>query len=256
MLKEILIKKSPFPNINYINKYICFIEKCKIKKFFGKTEKHHIIPKSFGGAAGSNLLHMSPRHHFIAHLLLARATGSPKMIKALHKMVYSRTGCVNRNYKITSRTYEYLKLEHSKIVSAYSKNTVVAKHLFTEEIKRIPKQLFYYYKGILYEAIAKDRKDSISTIELKKIASKKPRIVKQGTRTRSVAASKYSFITPKGYCETSRDLLKLYKSFTRNTLLLLNDDFIISHKFASIHIDFKDYIGKTLKEIGFTRKTK
>jgi hypothetical protein len=178
------------------------------------------------------------------------------MIKALHKMVYSRTGDVSREYKISSRTYEYLKFEHAKVVSAYSKNTVTAKHLITGEIKRISQQLFYTFKGSLYEAVAKGRKDSIKTIELKKIASRKPRIVKQGTKIRSIAASKYSYSTPKGYCETSKDLLKLYTTFTKNTLLVLNNDFVISHKFASIHTEFQDHIGKKLKDIGFTRKIK
>jgi len=256
MLKQALIDNSPSPNIRYINRYISYIESCRAKVFTGKTEKHHILPKSFGGGNGKNLLRMSPRHHCIAHLLLTKATGSPKMIKALHKMVYSRTGDVSREYKISSRMYEYLRNEHSKVVSAYSKNTVTAKHLITNEVKRIPKQLFNTYKGVLYEAVAKGRKDSTETIELKKIASRKPRVVKQGTKIRSVAASKYSYITPKGCCDTSMDLLKLYTTFTRNTLLVLNDDFVISHKFASIHTEFQDQIGKKLKDIGFTRKTK
>ena len=256
MLKQALIENSPAPNLRHINRYISYIENCRTKLFTGRTEKHHILPKSFGGSNGINLLRMSPRHHYISHVLLAKATGSPKMIKALHKMVYSRTGDVSRDYKITSRMYAYLRIEHAKVVSAYSKNTVTSKHMFTSEVKRIPKKLFDKYNGVLYEAVAKGRKDSPETIELKRIASKKPRVVKQGTKIRSVAASKYSYSTPKGCCETSSDLLKLYTTFTRNTLLALNDDFIISHKFASIHIEFQAHIGKKLKDIGFTRKTK
>ena len=256
MLKQALIDNSPSPNLRYINRYISYIESCRDIAYTGRTEKHHILPKSFGGGNSSNLLRMSPKHHYIAHLLLAKATGSPKMIKALHKMVYSRTGDVSREYKISSRMYEYLRTEHAKVVSAYSKNTVTAKHLITHEIKRIPKQLFNTYKGVLYEAVAKGKKDSAETIELKKIASRKPRVVKQGTKTRSVAASKYSYITPKGCCETSMDLLKLYTTFTKNTLLVLNDDFVISHKFASIHTEFQNQIGKKLKDIGFMRKIK
>jgi hypothetical protein len=254
MLKQALIDNSPSSNLRYINRYISYIENCRIKIFTGRTEKHHILPKSFGVGNGNNLLRMSPRHHCIAHLILAKATGSPKMIKALHKMVYSRTGDVNREYKISSRMYEYLRTEHAKVVSEYSKNTVTATHLITNEVKRIPQQLFNTYKGVLYEGVAKGRKDSIETIELKKVASRKPRVVKQGTKIRSIAASKYLYITPKGCCKTSMDLLQLYTTFTKNTLLVLNDDFVISHKFASIHPEFQDRIGKKLKDIGFTRK--
>lgn len=206
ILKQAIIDHSPIPNIRYINRYISYIESCRVKVFISKTEKHHILPKSFGGGNGDNLLRMSPRHHYIAHVLLAKATGSPKMIKALHKMVYSRTGCVNREYKISSRMYQYLRIEHSKVVSLYSKGTVVAKQIFTGEIKRIPKKLFDYYNGTLYEAISKGKIDSNETRELKQKAAKKSRKVKQGTYTRCLAASKYSYITPKGACNCSADL--------------------------------------------------
>jgi hypothetical protein len=256
VLKTVLIKNSPVPNIRYIDRYISYIQKCKLIPVGVPFEKHHILPKSFGGNNGDNLIKLSPRHHYIAHILLARATGSPKMIKALHKMTYSRTGDVIREYKISSRMYEYLKIEHAKVVSGYSKNTVTAKHMFTNEIKRIPKKLFDKYNGVLYEAPAKGRKDSQVTIELKRIASKKPRKVKRGTRVRSLAASKYLYITPKGYCENSTDLLNLYNTFTKNTLTVLEDEFVISHKFASIHNEFKDHVGQKLKDIGFTRKIK
>lgn len=256
MLKQALIDNSPSPSLRHINRYISYIESCRTKLFTGRTEKHHILPKSFGGGNGTNLLRISPRHHYISHVLLAKATGSPKMIKALHKMVYSRTGDVNREYKISSRMYAYLRMEHAKVVSAYSKNTVTAKHMYTGEVKRIPQRLFNTYNGVLYEAVSKGRKDSDKTIALKKIVANRPRVVKQGTKTRSVAASKYSYTTPKGCCETSTDLLKLYTTFTKNTLLVLNDDFVISHKFASIHTEFQNQIGKKLKDIGFMRKIK
>ena len=256
MLRQELINNSPTPNIGYIDRYLSFIDKCRLKTFNGRTEKHHILPKSFGGNDHNNVIRISPRHHYIAHLLLSKATGSPKMIKALHKMAYSRTGDVERNYKITSRVYEYLRHEHAKVVSGYSKGTVTAKNIVTGKVKRIPKNIFDEHKGSIYEAIAKGRKDSLETIKLKIIASKKPRKVKQKTRTRSLAASKYLYMTPKGYCENSTDLLKLYSTFTKNTLLGLNDDFVISCKFASIHTEFQEHVGKKLKDIGFIRKTK
>jgi hypothetical protein len=74
--------------------------------------------------------------------------------------------------------------------------------------------------------------------------------------TLHAAASKYSYSTPKGYCENSTDLLNLYSTFTKNTLTVLDDEFVISHKFASIHIEFQNYIGMKLKDIGIRRKIK
>lgn len=37
------------------------------------SEKHHIIPKSFGGTDDSeNLVDLTPREHFICHMLLTK----------------------------------------------------------------------------------------------------------------------------------------------------------------------------------------
>ena len=62
--------------------------------------------------------------------------------------------------------------------------------------------------------------------------------------------------SPKGFCETVVNVLKLYPSFTKNTLQCLNSDAIISNKFVSIHTEFKPFIGKTFKEMGFTKVKK
>lgn len=249
-----LLKHSILPKEHIVERYLKFINYCKNIEFDCYTETHHIIPRSFNGTdEKQNLVKLGARHHYIAHLLLARATNSPKMIKALHKMIYSTTGDVQRDYKITSRVYAYVREEHAKIVSNYSKNTVVSKQLYTEEIKRIPKSLFDKYNGILYEALAKNRKDSNETKLKKKIASKRLRTVVQGLRSRSVAASKYSYITPLGFCENSSDLLTLYPSFTKNTLTTIDNDVIITKRFCNFHKDFFPHIGKTFKEYGIIK---
>jgi hypothetical protein len=250
-----LIANSVVPKEHIIARYLKFINHCKNINFDCYTETHHIIPRSFKGSNNKdNLVKLSARHHYIAHLLLARATNSPKMIKALHLMVHSTTGDVQRDYKITSRVYAYVREEHAKIVSKYSKNTVVAKQIYTEEIKRIPKKLFDVYNGILYEALAKGRMDSLQTKLKKQIASTRPRKVKKGLRSRQVAASKYSYTTPLGFCENSADLLKLYPSFTKNTLTVLNNNTTITNMFCYFHKDFFPYIGKTFEEYGIIKQ--
>ena len=250
-----LLENSVLPKEHIIERYLKFINYCKNIKFDCYTETHHIIPRSFKGTDDNiNLIKLSARHHYIAHLLLARATNSPKMIKALHKMVYSTRGDVKRDYKITSRVYAYVREEHAKIVSGYSKNTVVARQIYTEEIKRIPKKLFDTYNGVLYEALAKNRKDSKETKLKKQAASKRPRKVKQGLRSRSLAASKYSYNTPVGFCENSDDLLKLYPTFTKNTLTVLDNTATITKRFCYFHKEFFPYIGKTFEEYGITKQ--
>lgn len=256
-VKQCLLKNSFLAKEHILERYLKFIDYYKDYKFEGYTETHHIIPRSFKGSnSPENLIKLGARHHYIAHLLLAKATSNPKMIKALHKMVYSTGGDVKRNYKITSRVYAFVREEHAKIVSKYSKNTVVAKQIYTEEVKRIPKSLFDKYNGVLYQAISKGRKDSPETRLKKQLAGKKPKKVKKGLRSRSLAASKYSYETPLGFCENSTDLLKLYPTFTKNTLTVLNNETIISNKFASFHKEFLPHIGKTFKEYGIIKKVR
>ena len=254
-VKQHLLKNSVFPKEHIIERYLKFINHCENITFKGYVENHHIIPRSFKGTNNSdNLIKLGARYHYIAHLLLAKATGSPKMIKALHKMVYSTNGDVQRDYKITSKVYAYVREENAKVVSNYSKNTVVAKQIYTEEIKRIPKKLFNTYNGILYEALAKNRKDSEETKLKKRAASMRPRKVRQGLRSRSLAASKYSYKTPLGFCENSADLLKLYPTFTKNTLTMLDNNIIITKRFCYFHKEFFPYIGKTFKEYGIIKQ--
>jgi hypothetical protein len=245
---------SPKPNYKYLLRYINYIERCKTLNNIGYCEKHHIIPKSFGGENTSvNIVTLSAAQHFGAHILLAKATGSPKMIKALHKMMHSRSGDVKRDYHISAKLFSYLREEHSKIVSEYSKNTVTAKHLPTGEVKRVPKVLFDLHNGEIYEAVSKGRKDTEEQRLRKSIAAQKPRTVRKGLRSRKVAATKYSYNTPKGYCETRDDVLVLYNTFTSSTFEILKDDLVISQKFASVHPEFQAHIGKTLGDIGFSR---
>ena len=247
------MSKLKFKDTFWENRYFKFIRACQdTKKNY--TEKHHIIPTSLDGDNNpENIIKLSAREHFIAHYILAKGTNLPQMIKALHKMIYSTTGDVKRDYKISSRVYQYLRIAHSKVVSDYSKNTVTAKQIFTNEIKRIPLDLFYKYKDVLYVSPRKGCKDSYKTKVLKSKASQKPRKVKQGTRVRSLAATLYQYNTPKGFCETGKDVFKLYPTFTKSTLQLISNNAIISCKFSSIHKDFKPFIGKTFHSMGFNK---
>jgi len=62
----------------------------------GESERHHEIPKSFGGAnSKDNIVRLTIREHVIAHAMLVRMTVGPnkhKMAKALGRMLSSRQG--------------------------------------------------------------------------------------------------------------------------------------------------------------------
>ena len=110
-----------------MKRYIKFISNIQSKgeRNLEQFEKHHIVPKSL--LENDNLIKLTPREHFIAHHILARALGN-KMVFAFHIM--SHTG----KYKVTSRKYEELK----KLLVYELKNNPIgwAKPEFWTEEKR------------------------------------------------------------------------------------------------------------------------
>jgi len=104
-------------NLKYIskidfNRYIRFIESRKNRILNSNYfEYHHIIPKSMGGNDNdNNLLKLTGREHFVAHMILWKAFGG-KMTQAFWLMN-------NRNMGLlTSRQYQSLKEEMSVLAS-------------------------------------------------------------------------------------------------------------------------------------------
>lgn len=81
-------------------------------------EVHHIVPRSEGGSdEPDNLVKLTAREHYVAHLLLARIYNDFKMWSAVWRM--SNVGGV----KITSRIYEIVRmnfrLAHSKRMAGH-----------------------------------------------------------------------------------------------------------------------------------------
>lgn len=99
--------------MNYKDCYERLIQKATTRGTVdGYYEIHHIIPRSMGGSDNaSNLVHLTGREHFVAHLLLAKIYGGP-MLTALWAMK-NRT-----NVRMASRTYEWLRTENSRRMSA------------------------------------------------------------------------------------------------------------------------------------------
>ena len=76
-------------------------------------ERHHIVPRSEGGTDdGDNLVRLTAREHYIAHLLLAKIYSDVKMYSAVIYM-QCRTNTQNREYKFNSRLYEKMRLKFS-----------------------------------------------------------------------------------------------------------------------------------------------
>jgi len=85
------------------------------------TEMHHVIPRSLGGDDNAdNLVKLTAREHFICHWLLTKfKTGEDrhKMLNALRMMRAEKHGQERYTTKITSRVYESIKEEYSKLQS-------------------------------------------------------------------------------------------------------------------------------------------
>jgi len=88
----------------------------KKRTLIGFKERHHILPKSLGGNnSKDNLVDLTPKEHFIVHILLCKFTlgkARIKMLNALHSMIYFTAK--RRNYKTTSRIVEKLRIEFQK----------------------------------------------------------------------------------------------------------------------------------------------
>ena len=87
-------------------------------------ENHHIIPKSLGGKNDiENMIYLTAKEHFIAHLLLTKMTedkNREKMLYALHCISHVTNKHTNKRY-VNSRLYEYLKKDISVARSEFMK---------------------------------------------------------------------------------------------------------------------------------------
>lgn len=100
--------------MQYLNIYNQLIEKAKHRDAPSKYEKHHIIPKSLGGANNTlNLVKLSIREHFVAHRLLTKIHSG----EAQKKMWFAYYRLCNRHQITNSRAYEQAKLQSKKYLS-------------------------------------------------------------------------------------------------------------------------------------------
>ena len=102
-------------------------------------ERHHIIPKSMGGSDDeSNLIYLTGKEHYLAHLLLTKITRG----KDKKNMVYAWNMMTNFDTKygkkhINSRLYSVLKEEHAVNQSEAAKgNTNMLGKTLSDETKR------------------------------------------------------------------------------------------------------------------------
>lgn len=94
----------------------------------GYTEKHHILPTSMGGSnSEDNLILLTGREHWVAHLLLHKIHKLPQTAYACHMMTMR---CEERGIPFVknSRMYEYIRKQHSKFMSHIGKKRLGTKN--------------------------------------------------------------------------------------------------------------------------------
>lgn len=96
-------------------------------------ELHHIIPKSEGGTnERDNLIRLSAREHYIAHLLLAKIYKDKKMYAAI---IFMRSGLYKwRQFNINSHLYEKVRKHCSVLMSGQNNHNY--HKVFSKETRR------------------------------------------------------------------------------------------------------------------------
>lgn len=102
--------------MNYKKIYRNLIDKRRKCIPIGYAEKHHIVPRSLGGTDDDdNLVLLTAREHFIAHLLLVKIHENTqnyhKMLKAFFMMLVCESG--NQQRYNTSRKFEVMRKEYA-----------------------------------------------------------------------------------------------------------------------------------------------
>lgn len=123
--------------MDYEKTYNKLIAAARTQQIDGYYETHHIVPKAEGGSDDTtNLVKLTARQHYIAHLLLAKIYNDCAMYCAL-AMMKSKTTSMDRDFHFNSRLYEKMKMKRSKFMSERMRgNTNGLGYKFTEEQRR------------------------------------------------------------------------------------------------------------------------
>jgi hypothetical protein len=110
--------------MDYLKVYNRLIQKRKKHLVTGYAEKHHILPKCLGGADDeNNLVELTAREHFIAHLLIHKIYKCGKTAYALWMMqCKSPSFKGERNFIKNSRMYEWARNQFIKYFKGENKN--------------------------------------------------------------------------------------------------------------------------------------
>jgi len=126
----------------YTHWYNQIVDRARFRIIDTYTETHHIQPRSLGGTDDiHNLVELTAREHFMCHWLLVKMTTGEdhyKMLNALRMMRAKKSGQQRYQTAITSRVYESIKQEYSRLQSerVRGENNPMWGKTHTEEARR------------------------------------------------------------------------------------------------------------------------
>lgn len=113
--------------MDYQKIYDQIIDRARKRKLEGYKERHHIVPRCMGGSnKKENLVELTAREHFICHRLLNHIHPRNKSLIFASWMM-SNLESEQRSFKVSARTYEQLRKEHSAAKSEMRTGAVMSK---------------------------------------------------------------------------------------------------------------------------------
>lgn len=242
-------------NQHYLNRYWKFVQSFQHQiEITGVTEEHHICPKSddlfpeYKSLKRNpwNGIHLTKRQHFIAHWILANAYKG-KQIYAFWAMCnqQSPTDSRSRNYKVSSKIYEFCKnnfkkINHHSLNKVWCVDNLGNNHYVSKEE--------YKNNNNLYSNM-KNKKSIINryTLEMKIVTKEEYYKLDESVWVYKLCKGIYH--TPYGSFSDSKKV--------NGAMCINNNRVITSH---AIHGSMsnknriwltKDMLGKTYKEVGF-----
>jgi len=230
--------------MDYQRIYNQIIERAKTRQLEGYKEKHHIIPKCIGGLdIKENLVELTAREHFLCHRLLCEIYSEEFKLKyALFLMAIGKQKTKNKHYMISSRIYERLKQEHSKML-------IGKKQSEETKNKRSKNRTGFKYSDESKQKMSNTKKGKIYSKEHREKISKskkgKPRNITWGEK---ISKSK------KGKNKKGKTIMQL--DFNTNEIIKTYSSLNEAIKTTGIKTISFNLSGKTKKAGGFIWKYK
>lgn len=242
-------------NPHYLYRYITFIKQCQQKNagYEGIVEKHHICPKAddmfpeytnFSKNPWNKAI-LTPRQHFISHLLLWKAFSS---IKSCLRTIWM----MSQKRKTNSKLYESLKLEAVKLISEKNSGRKFSqehKNKLSESLagRKLSDEHKYNISKSM-QSITKKEKPS-------KIKKKRIQKCQEYKKGRNSPKHKYIYITPEGtfYSPIEMESYGIRYEWCTYSDRLVSKNMYTKNRYLNEKYDANIIKTKTYKEIGFYR---